>query len=62
MIFFLHFKHKSSSKVLKKAEDEEITANIEANKVKKENLEVTGAKCWRGKWQSALRFTGEIFN
>ena len=46
---------------MKKAEDEEITANIEANKVKKENLEVTGAKCWRGKWQSALEFTGEIF-
>ena len=47
---------------MKKAEDEEITANIEANKVKKENLEVTGAKCWRGKRQSALKFTGEIFN
>ena len=47
---------------MKKAEDKEITAIIEANKVKEENLEVAVAKCWRGKWQSALRFTGEIFN
>ena len=45
---------------MKKAEDKEITAIIEANKVKEENLEVAGAKCWRGKRQSALKFTGEI--
>ena len=45
---------------MKKAEDKEITAIIEANKVKEENLEVAGAKCWRGKRQSALIFTGEI--
>ena len=47
---------------MKKAQDKEITAIIEANKVKEENLEVAGAKCWRGKWQRRLKFTGEIFN
>ena len=30
--------------------------------MKEEKLEVAGGKCWRGKWLSALCFTGEIFN
>ena len=47
---------------MKKAEDKKSTATVEASKVKEENLEVAGEKCWRGKWQSALKFTGEIFN
>ena len=63
-IICLNFKHKSSScQVLKKAADKKSTATVEASKVKEEeNLEVAGEKCWRGKWQSALKFTGEIFN
>ena len=48
--------------VLKKAEDKENRASVEASKVKEEKLEVAGGKCWRGKWQSGLKFTGEIFN
>ena len=28
----------------------------------KENLEVAGGKCWRGKWLRALCVTGEISN
>ena len=30
--------------------------------MKEEKLEVAGAKCWRLKWQSGLKFTGEILN
>ena len=45
---------------MKKAEDKGITATVEGNKVKEENLEVAGEKCWRGKWQRRLQFTGEI--
>ena len=47
---------------MKKAEDKESTPSVEGSKVKEEKLEVAGGKCWRGKWQSALKFTGEIFN
>ena len=47
---------------MKKAEDKENTATVDASKAKEENLEVAGEKCWRGKWQSALNYTGEIFN
>ena len=47
---------------MKKAEDKEITATVDGSKVKEEKLEVAGEKCWRGKWQSGLKFTGEIFN
>ena len=47
---------------MKKAEDKESTPSVEGSKVKEENLEVAGEKCWRGKWQSVLKFTGEIFN
>ena len=25
-------------------------------------MEVYGGKCWRQKWQTGLKFTGEIFN
>ena len=32
------------------------------SKVKEENLEVAGGKCWRGFWLSALNITGEIFH
>ena len=49
--------------VLKKADDKESTPSVEGSKVKEENLEDAGEeKCWRAKWQSALRLTGEIFN
>ena len=44
---------------MKKAEDKESTAIIEANKVKEENLEVARGKCKRGSWKIALCFTGE---
>ena len=37
-------------------------ATVDASKVKEENLEVAGGKCWRGFWLSALNVTGEIFN
>ena len=47
---------------MKKAGDKENTAAVEGSKVKEEKLEVAGGKCWRGKWQSVLKFTGEIFN
>ena len=30
--------------------------------MKEEKLEVAGGKCWRGKWLSALCFTGEVSN
>ena len=46
---------------MKKAEDKENAASVEASKVKEKNLEVAGGKCWRQKWQSALSVTGEIF-
>ena len=42
------------------AEGKEGIATVDASKVKEENLEVAGEKCLRGKWQSALNFTGEI--
>ena len=47
---------------MKKAEDKESTPSVKGSKVKEENVEVAGEKCWRGKWQSVLKFTGEIFN
>ena len=47
---------------MEKAEAKEGIATVDASKVKEENLEVTGGKCLRGKWQSALNVTGEIFN
>ena len=47
---------------MKKNQDKESTPSVEGSKVKEENLEVAGGKCWRGKWQSALCLTGEIFN
>ena len=47
---------------MKKVEDQEITATVDGSNVKEEKLEVAGGKCWRGKWQSGLKFTGEIFN
>ena len=48
--------------VLKKGEDKESTETVEASKVKEEKLEVSGGKCWRGFWRSALCVNGEIFN
>ena len=47
---------------MKKGEDKESTPSVEGSKVKEEKLEVAGGKCWRGKWQSGLKFTGEIFH
>ena len=47
---------------MENVEDKESTPSVEGSKVKEENLEVAGENCWRGKWQSALKFTGEIFN
>ena len=48
--------------VLEKAEGKENRATVDASKVKEENLEVTGERCLRGFWLSALNVTGEIFN
>ena len=42
-------------------EEKEDKATVDKIKVKEENLEVAGTKCWRGKWLSVLRFTGKIF-
>ena len=42
-------------------QDKENTATVDGSKVKEEELEVAGGKCWRGKWQSALCLIGEIF-
>ena len=47
---------------MKKAEGKENRATVDASKVKEENLEVAGGKCWRGFWLSALNVTGEIVN
>ena len=47
---------------MKKAEGTENRATVDASKVKEENLEVAGGKCWRGFWLSALNVTGEIFH
>ena len=33
---------------MKKAKDKESTATVDRSKVKEENLEVGGRKCWRG--------------
>ena len=51
-----------SFKVLKRTEGRENRATVDASKVKEENLEVAGVKCWRGFWLSALNVTGEIFH
>ena len=45
---------------MKKAEEKENTATVEGSKVKEENLEVAGGKCWRAFWRSALCVTGQI--
>ena len=47
---------------MEKAKDKKNTVTVEASKVKEENLEVAGGKCWRRKWLSALCVTGETFN
>ena len=47
---------------MKTTEDKESTASVEGSKVKEENVEVAGEKCWKGKWLSVLKLTGEIFN
>ena len=48
---------------MKKAEGKENRATVDdEGKAKEENLEVSGGKCWRGFWLSALNLTGEIFN
>ena len=44
------------------AKNKESTATVDGSKVTEKNLEVAEEKCWRGKWQSVLKFTGEIFN
>ena len=46
--------------VLEKAEGKENRATVDASKVKEENLEVAGGRCW--KWVSlrALEKTGEL--
>ena len=44
-----------------RGQDKESTETVEAIKVKEEELEDAGGKCWRGKWQSALCLIGEIF-
>ena len=43
---------------MKKAEDKENTTTVETSKVKEENLEVIGGKCWRGFWLNVLNVTG----
>ena len=47
---------------MEKAEGKENRETVDGSKVKEENLEVAGGKCWRGFWLSALNATGEIFN
>ena len=48
---------------MKKAEGiKESTETVEGSKVKEENLEVAGRRCWKSSWKSALCLTGEIFN
>ena len=47
---------------MEKSDDKENRANVDASKVKEENLEVAGGKCLRGFWLSALKVTGEIFD
>ena len=44
------------------AKIKESTATVDGSKVTEKNLDVAEEKCWRGKWQSALCLTGEIFN
>ena len=44
------------------AKIKESSATVDGSKVTEKNVEVAGEKCWRGKWQSVLTFTGEIFN
>ena len=44
------------------ADDKESTATVDASKVKEENLEVAGGRCWRGLWLNVLNVTGVIFN
>ena len=46
--------------VLKKAENKESKATVAERKMKEENLEVAGGKCWRGMWMRVLCFTGGI--
>ena len=47
---------------MKKAEGiKESTETVEGSKVKEENLEVAGGKCWKSSWKSALCLTGQIF-
>ena len=41
--------------------DKVSTATVEASKVKEENSEVAGVKCWKGFGLSVLTTTGEIF-
>ena len=47
---------------MKKAEEKEGIATVDASMAKEESLEVSGGKCWRRKCLSALNVTGEIFN
>ena len=47
---------------MKKAENKKSTATVDARKVKEENLEVAGRKCWKGFWLNVLCVTGEKFN
>ena len=44
------------------AKIKESTATVDGSKVTEKNLDVAEEKCWRGKWQSVLEFTGEISN
>ena len=46
--------------VLKKDDDKEGRATVDANKVKEENLELGGGKCWKNIWMVWLEITGEL--
>ena len=47
---------------MEKAEGTEGIATVDAIKVKEENLEVAGGRCWKGFWLNVLCVTGEKFN
>ena len=46
---------------MKKDDDKEGMAPVDASKIKGENLEVTGGKCWKNIWMVWLEITGEPF-
>ena len=46
---------------MRKAEDKEKAATVEADKVKEENLAVVGERCSKKVWLKVLQKTGDYF-